>query len=94
MFTGDSYLVSVPITFLCSIVNGTLNIIREVFYIYIYIFRINCVLSSVGVCMETFTNDVKQCFNSFLPPPPFCQPVLTSITPPVDVNFTATAPPV
>ena len=75
-----------------------LNVIRELFYIYIYIFRIDCILPSIGVCIGTFTNDVKQFFNSFLPPPPFCQPVLTSIPPPqpvVDVNFTATtAPPV
>ena len=73
-------------TFLCSIVNGILNIIREVFYIYI--FRIDCVLPSIGVCMGTFTNDVKQFFNSFLTPPLFCQPVLTSITP----QLTSTLP--
>ena len=28
----------------------------------------------------------------FLPPPPFCQPASTLITPPVDVNFTSTTP--
>ena len=55
----------------------------------------DCVLPSIGVCIGTFKNDVKQFFNSFLPLPSFCQPVLTSITFPVDVNFTATtAPPV
>ena len=49
----------------------------------------------VLVCVWERSNDVKQFFNSFLTPPPFCQPVLTSTTPSADVNYTATtAPPV
>ena len=47
----------------------------------------------VLVCVWERSNDVKQFFNSFLTPPPFCQPVLTSATPSADVNYTATTAP-
>ena len=77
---------SVPITFLCYIVNGILNIIREVFYIYI--FRVDCVLPSIGVCMERSQMTSNSFLTLFFPLPPFCQPVLTSITPQLTSTLT------